>query len=101
MPHFIAMIIFHGSRLENDYLLTFPNFSIVPSSAHIFVAFLSIFSDTFSSPTNVTRGILVVMILKGSEELNFVRCDGDLSRERRICPRGLKKNSNVLVNSRV
>ena len=59
MPRFIATIIFHGSRLENDYLITFPNFSIVPSSAHIFVVFLSIFSDNFSSPTNVTRGILV------------------------------------------
>ena len=59
MPRFIAMIIFHGNRLENDYLITFPNFSIVPSSAHKFVVVLSIFSDNFSSPTNVTRGILV------------------------------------------
>ena len=59
MPRFIAMIIFHGSRFENDYLLTFPNFSIVPSSAHIFLVFLSIFSDTFTSATNVARGILV------------------------------------------
>lgn len=59
MPRSMAMLIFHGSRLENDYLLTFPSFSIVPSSAHIFVVFLSIFSDTFSSPTNVTRGILI------------------------------------------